>query len=897
MEEVVLLSEPAICEVLIVHSCEAQEWATYLQNILKSSRKFPKRSIVLYAVDYADDLNGWDFTVFHNSKCIVLLLTPTMLDILNATEVLGIFQSFLHPPQRVTALLCGISEEDMPPEWFEDWHSWRRLHAEDEPSLYISTIQESIANSYTKEAQNEAEEETKTEAKTEAKPECDIPLSKDEEREKESCAEPEGAMEETEDVERKIPQNLSTDTTYPACLTVQPNKVLCGDNAKTIFIIFSNKLDNQLKLEVEFSSKDSVSKRVVGVLENDYTISVRAPDMPTGEVSLTLHSYVLPICLRPVTYYTAMGEVSRYLQHATSPIDFLCQAFNITSNTRESLDNLLTESLKCRIPATGLHVFGIRQIEEDDMASYQRQEELPTLLHFAAKHGLKKLTTVLLQCPGALQAYSVMNNNGEYPNTLAERNGYLDLRQFMDEFVETADMLKSHIKESISPEDQEVYESMSNSSRDIIMKCSLNPGCQEDIYESMIGLNSECMEDLYEDMDKASGESLNPEVILRKFFQGMHGATHVEEGTTDEVVGDQIEYPEGSEEEDPYMCATDEIYDTVDENASYLPEILNRPPAPIPRPVSSTDPDEPKTYISRVFSGKEELNPERDLQETGSYNQAMPFGDFVNSSHDPYAGIKTPGQRQLIALQEKVKVGLLSVDDAVREFKAWQLDQDRRSQSLRYQQENLTRLRNSITRRQKEKEKFGKEMGLEITAPLQRGRPWGSSIAMECSLYEPTPQVVATPPVVTRPIQRGTWQTGSTSSTSSSGSNRLSTHSTISYSSGTEPDFEDTADFPSLPPPPPRPPRNPEAVPLPPPPRIPSRLPDSVVFCSTFQGFREIAAGALHIMPLSSTSSETTSKAHISPSYTAKNTMTFVTALDIILISEIINCIKAVLLL
>lgn len=65
----------------------------------------------------------------------------------------------------------------------------------------------------------------------------------------------------------------------------------------------------------------------------------------------------------------------------------------------------------------------------------QRNEELPTLLHFAAKYGLKKLTTTLLQSPGALQAYSVMNKDGDYPNTLAERSGFSDLRDFMDEFL------------------------------------------------------------------------------------------------------------------------------------------------------------------------------------------------------------------------------------------------------------------------------------------------------------------------------------------------------------------------------------------------------------------------------------------------------------------------------
>lgn len=70
--------------------------------------------------------------------------------------------------------------------------------------------------------------------------------------------------------------------------------------------------------------------------------------------------------------------------------------------------------------------------------SDQQDVELPTLLHFSAKYGLKKLTSTLLQCPGALQAYSIANKNGDYPNTLAERNGFPDLRQFIDDYVVSA---------------------------------------------------------------------------------------------------------------------------------------------------------------------------------------------------------------------------------------------------------------------------------------------------------------------------------------------------------------------------------------------------------------------------------------------------------------------------
>lgn len=274
-----------------------------------------------------------------------------------------------------------------------------------------------------------------------------------------------------------------------------------------------------------------------------------------------------------------------------------------------------------------------------------------------------------------------------------------------------------------------------------------------------------------------------------------------------------------------YSLGPDNIYDTVDGNDTCNPGILNRPPAPIPRPESESEPESPMTVISRVFSDK--AASQSKMTEVG-YPAARPVSDPPSPAYDHYAGMKTPGQRQLISLQERVKVGEITVDEAVQEFKAWQFDHERRSSSIRYQQENLKRLRDSITRRHKEREKSGKH-DYEISAPLQRNLYWGSSVTLECSVYESTPRVVAAPPPlpppVTHVIHRGCWKTGSTSSTSSTESNRLSTHSTFSYSSGTEPDLEDSIENV---PPPPRPPRLSEAQPLTAPPRIPPRVPERV---------------------------------------------------------------------
>lgn len=134
-------------DLLILHTAEAWEWATYLQQILKSSKEFHKMSILLHSVNPADQLYGCDYEYFQSCKCIVLLLTGEILDMLYDPELQGALQRLLYPPHRVVALLFGLPEGDILTECFEDWPSWRKLYADDDPAVYISTILESIADS------------------------------------------------------------------------------------------------------------------------------------------------------------------------------------------------------------------------------------------------------------------------------------------------------------------------------------------------------------------------------------------------------------------------------------------------------------------------------------------------------------------------------------------------------------------------------------------------------------------------------------------------------------------------------------------------------------------------------------------------------------------------------
>ena len=53
--------------------------------------------------------------------------------------------------------------------------------------------------------------------------------------------------------------------------------------------------------------------------------------------------------------------------------------------------------------------------------------DFPTLLHFSAHHGLERLTSVLLECPGAVTANHLKNCSDMVPAELAQVNGNISL--------------------------------------------------------------------------------------------------------------------------------------------------------------------------------------------------------------------------------------------------------------------------------------------------------------------------------------------------------------------------------------------------------------------------------------------------------------------------------------
>uniref|UniRef100_UPI00398F5AAB phosphoinositide 3-kinase adapter protein 1-like isoform X1 n=1 Tax=Pristiophorus japonicus TaxID=55135 RepID=UPI00398F5AAB len=799
-------------DVVIFYAEDAKEWSDYLVSLLTSASRF---EVLPYSVSERTSFTSRDYNQFKKCNCLLVLLSPQLLDWVAVAGAEHGLQRILRPAHKVVVLFCGVTETLGLPTLFRDWLQWKQISCDDEPSCFTAAVEEAINESYSRDSGFDT-----TDPDSETHPQSKVQSNFS-----------------------KFPGELCSPSSREHqgnTVKVLPDRLQCGV-PQQIFVILKIKLDSKVKSEIDFSLGVKARIRVPAQFVNEYTLSANAPDMPPGLISLTIYSGDLKVSSATLIYYTDMEDIENLLKNTINPVEFMCQAFCIIPYNRETLDKLLTESLRRNMPANGLHIFGINQLEEDDLSTTQRNTELPTLLHFAARYGLKNLTALLLQCPGALQAYSVANQHGDYPNNIAEKNGYGDLRQFMDEYVETADMLKTHLKEELcgnmeGEDDEDMYESMATVTKDILMKCSLNPGCDVDIYESMIEMfpPTGIMESTYESMSKVTGMAhaapytpdrfdATKDCMLRKFFQGSKDLNE--------------------ECDAPYEMSED-VYDTVIEDDN-PPEIVSRPPLPVPRTQVAPSADE-KPYIFKVFGNKQEKRAENlyitalSAAAGGHSGPAPPprpkhlLSRVPSSDYDPFAGMKTPGQRQLITLQEQVKLGMINVDEALLQFKEWQLNQKRRSDSFRYQQENLKKLRDSITRRQNLKGKTGKHREMEITLP---GRPHDIPEGAQCGVYEDNPRFI--PPCPLRQgIQRGMWNTGSTSSTASSLSSRSSTHSILSLSSGVEGDNEDNepadcgtprADLsrnqpPSLPPPriPPRTPaRSPnQAAPAPPvPPR------------------------------------------------------------------------------
>ncbi|XP_006893174.1 PREDICTED: B-cell scaffold protein with ankyrin repeats [Elephantulus edwardii] len=180
--------------------------------------------------------------------------------------------------------------------------------------------------------------------------------------------------------------------------------------------------------------------------------------------------------------------------------------------------------------------------------------------------------------------------------------------------------------------------------------------------------------------------------------------------TRGELKGEALKEDEKAqvEEEDPYTFAEidDNEYDTILANMSVKKKlgsrsfIINRPPAPTPRPISVPPKEDTQPYIAQVFQQK----TARRQSDSDKIHGPSKKQDRVRIESQVFSSLKdclAAGQEELILLQEKVKSGKISVDEALEKFKHWQMG---KSCLEMIQQEKLRQLRDCIIGKRPEEE-------------------------------------------------------------------------------------------------------------------------------------------------------------------------------------------------
>ncbi|XP_067288602.1 B-cell scaffold protein with ankyrin repeats-like isoform X4 [Pseudorasbora parva] len=260
-------------------------------------------------------------------------------------------------------------------------------------------------------------------------------------------------------------------------------------------------------------------------------------------------------------------------------------------------------------------------------------DDIPTLLHFAAKHGLQDLASALLQCPGSRQALKVASSHGYTPLDLAHVHGHNKLYILLQESLVFED--------SDGNIDTGVYELMGRAD-------NLQVACPDEEHQNNDDEN--------------------------------------------------VYTPLGRDEEE---------YDAILTSSSSV-VIVNRPPAPTPRPDALPSPEDNTPFIAQVFQKKKSQGDAEMLYSLPT--RQVRQRDSISSTYDTFVPSHPPGLDELIKLQEEVKTGTLSIDDALDRFNDWQRLQKGMDS---VQQEKIQQLRASIiSNREDDESVYGKFIAL-----------------------------------------------------------------------------------------------------------------------------------------------------------------------------------------
>ncbi|KAM7052265.1 B-cell scaffold protein with ankyrin repeats isoform 2-T2 [Acridotheres tristis] len=728
-------------DILVIYEQEAEEWALYLKSLF--GLIVNKEGILLYDLENSS-FKHQELLCLTSYKCKLLILSCGLLNCLNQKRSYFLEQ-VLKPLDNVVILLCGVENSEILYEILTLAGGSKEISTDQKPEEYISVVKGIIQpdKPWDENLGDSVSYIYETVLTDDYQNISDINLS-----------DVRGASEKT-DLTFKTEVLSERSESSEQSILVLPRRISC-ENPGEIFILLKEKIDEET-LEIEFI-RDNQRIRTWTASWNKKVKYVKALDFPAGPVYVNVYCGGVIKMTAQIEYYTALEEIEPILKKVADPIAFTCQALKFSSV--EKVDSVLTSLLKSKISTYKFSPF--QSEEEHHHQASSHLEEFPTLLHCAARFGLKSLAAFLLSCPEATWACKITNKYGDDPENIAKKHGHKELRKLIKELSNCAASDFTNCKEEV--EDSNTYEPMLGSKTPPAMEkqnsrdpYSVGSRCQQEVKvdeEKKDDLKDSREETESEDEEEEDSYSLHnspgnlyasigdelkesrrdcffckrPPPPPPRNLPGIQRQDNLHNSSQERnsVIGrsrreqgdglsaacggeDQGTCEEDSEDEHPYtfMALGERVYDLIlgqeEEKRKHCRSfIMNRPPAPAPRPVCSLVREESTPYIVQVFQQKAcRVTSDNSRTYCEARNPEAHRGHAETVTYSTVVHRIPSEQEELIHLQERVKKGTISVDEALDRFKQWQNKKQRLPST---QQEKVHHFRDTTIRNRQENE-------------------------------------------------------------------------------------------------------------------------------------------------------------------------------------------------
>ncbi|XP_073897066.1 B-cell scaffold protein with ankyrin repeats isoform X5 [Macaca fascicularis] len=602
----------------MIYEEDAEEWALYLTEVFL--HVVQREAILLYRLENFS-FRHLELLNLTSYKCKLLILSNSLLKDLNPKKC-QFLEKILHSPESVVTLLCGVMSSHQLYELLNISQSRWEISTEQEPEDYISVIQSIIF----KDSEDYLEVNIPTDLQVKHS----------------------GEISERKEIE-ELPE--ASRNTIPLAV-VLPAEIPC-ENPGEIFIILRDEVIGDT-VEVEFTSNNK-RIRTRPALWSKKVWCMKALEFPAGSVHVNVYCDGIIKATTKIKYYPTAKAKECLFRMADSG-ESLCQ------NGIEELDGVLTSIFKHEIP---YYEFQSLQTEICSQNKYIHFKELPTLLHCAAKFGLKNLAIHLLQCSGATWASKMKNMEGSDPARIAERHGHKELKKIFEDFS---------IQEIDTNNEQENDYEEDIASFSTYIPSTQNPACHHESRKTYRQSADVAEASEMEGEGKENGSDM----------EAKHSPLEVGSESSEDQYDDLYVFIPGA---DP-------------ENNSQEPLMSSRPPLPPPRPIATAFQLERPHFTLPVFQQKTARRQSDDDKFRG-LPKKQDRARIESPASSTLRGCLTDGQEELILLQEKVKNGKMSMDEALEKFKHWQMG---KSGLEMIQQEKLRQLRDCIIGKRPEEE-------------------------------------------------------------------------------------------------------------------------------------------------------------------------------------------------